>query len=324
MKAAEAAQKPVLKTYYEIPEWLPSDQKEYIDNALGTMVEILRFARKDESTVTDYQTYTKPFLIYCWTELAKPAEQATYHEIRTFLDTIQLERNLSDRTMDHAISQIFSLYALAFERSDFNRNLVPYRKFTQYIAFVPTIEEVEQLINAIDDDKRHVMVIIMYSCGLRISEVCSLKFGDIIKSRKLIHVRPSKNHKDRYTRLPDKCLQSIEDYAQKYFIKRHIHVNSDSWLFTEQKCTARHIYSTYVGDHLKDYEERLGWEHHFTCHTFRRAFATHNFLQGNMTLDELSVALGHSDTRTTMIYVESSALWLENRTHKNAIDSMNI
>ena len=168
------------------------------------------------------------------------------------------------------------------------------------------------------------MCVTMFAAGLRVSEVCRLRFGDIEKSRGRIHVSPSKRRKERYVEMPQECLGSITRYCMTLPAETRRSLTADSWLFPKQRSLDSPIYTNYVADHIRDIEDSIGWDHRFTSHTFRRAYATHNFLDGNMTMEEIQAALGHDNVSTTRLYVRQGVSSLQTRRHSNSITGMRL
>ena len=295
-------------------------QKQTIDTLTAEMTEILMFGKRAEHTIVTYKTYAVPFMEYCFDELDKHPKLATEKDVRSFLNTIQVDRELGDRTINNAISSIHFLFEAVLDLK-WNKYKVPFRTFDEFIPFVPTKEEVETFISSVQDLKRKAMFVIMYATGMRVCEVCHLHYGDILRSKKRIHVSPSKRRKERYVELPDKCFEVIMEYCRALPARVKASLTSDSWLFPKQTLSADPIYTDYILRYISSIEDLLGWEHRFTSHTFRRAFATHNFLDGNMTMEEIQAALGHAYISTTKIYVRQWVSALQD-CHRNSIEGM--
>lgn len=131
-----------------------------------------------DHTMKSYQTYLSAYLAFVENTLHKIPSQVSYKEQRRFLEVLQKERNLSDRTMNVAISQLrfFTLYVL---HKPWDDTQLPMRKFDTYLPFVPTKAETKIFISTMTDIKPKAMVALMYSSGLRIGEVCNLRYEDI-------------------------------------------------------------------------------------------------------------------------------------------------
>src|SRR5699024_11910356 len=96
----------------------------------------------------------------------------SWDELRDFIRWLQKNRSLSDRTINACISQLrfFTIYVL---HKPWDPTQLPIRKFDSYLPFVPTKKEVHTFISTLSDPKPKAMVALMYSAGLRVSEVRS-------------------------------------------------------------------------------------------------------------------------------------------------------
>lgn len=86
------------------------------------------------------------------------------------------------------------------------------RKFDTYLPFVPTKEETKIFISTMTDLKPKAMVALMYSSGLRIGEVCNLRYEDIQRKNMRIHITHGKNRSDRYAILSKQALDILTEY----------------------------------------------------------------------------------------------------------------
>lgn len=286
------------------------------------MVDILKFGKRAENTISTYKTYAVPYLEYCFETLGKSPLESNEKDVRSYLSCIQADRELDDRTINNAISSIHFLFASVLGLP-WNKYKVPFLTFDEYVPFVPSKEEMEAFLSAVPDLKRKAMFIIMYASGLRVSEVCSLRYGDIIKSKQRIHIAPSKRRKERFVEMPQACIDAIIQYAGTLRSEVRHSLNTESWLFPKQRSLNDPIYTNFIIDHIPSIEKTLGWEHRFTSHTFRRAFATHNYLDGNLTMEEIQSALGHDNLSTTRLYVRAGASALQKH-HPNSIEGMSL
>ena len=168
-----------------------------------------------DHTMKSYQTYISAYLTFVSDTLHKTPSQVTYKEQRQFLEMLQKKRNLSDRTINVAISQLrfFTLYVLHRPWDD---TQLPMRKFDTYLPYVPSQEDTKLFISTITDLKVKAMVAVMYSAGLRIGEVCNLRYEDISRKNMRIHVTHGKNRSDRYAILSKYALDIMTDYWFAY------------------------------------------------------------------------------------------------------------
>ena len=163
-------------------------------NSFREMISLRGFT---DHTLTSYCTYIRAYLDYLRHFLHKRPEDVTWAELRDYIRWLQKSRNLSDRTINCAISQLrfFTLYVL---HNPWDDTQLPFRRFDQYLPFVPSKAQIVILINAMPDLKQKAMVALMYSSGLRVGEVCHLKYNDVDRKNRRIHISHGKNRSDRY------------------------------------------------------------------------------------------------------------------------------
>lgn len=145
-----------------------------MDEYLKLYREMISLRGLTDHTLKSYSTYIRAYLDYLDSVIRKSPEDVSWEELRDYIRFIQKERNLADRTINTAISQLrfFTIYVLHKKWDD---SQLPMRKFDTYMPFVPTEEQVWNFISTMDDLKQKTMVAIMYSAGLRIGEVCRLR-----------------------------------------------------------------------------------------------------------------------------------------------------
>ena len=137
----------------------------------------------------------------------------------------------------------------------------------------------------------------MYSAGLRIGEVCQLKYKDIDRKSMRIHITHSKNRTDRYAIFSKLALDILTEY---WFVFG----KPMDWLFPKQfKNSDKPIDTFFISRHIYAHEDTLGWEHRLTCHSFRHAFGTHLYENGTDLLT-IKALLGHKSLNSTTIYVQ--------------------
>lgn len=253
-----------------------------------------------DNTIRSYKTYIKPFLSFLSYNSVTP-EDASWQCVRDFLFWIQSERDLSDRTINMIISylQFFYIYVL---HKEWDQTQVPFRKFSVYLPFVPSRQEVLTFISSLEDPKARLAVSILYATGLRLDELCHLKCKDIISSSKKIHVADSKNHQDRFVPMPDLIWQMV----LSYYLGLPKGRKPVTWLFTQQLSISRPMDKQWLQKIILEKRTELGMGGRLTAHSFRHAFATHSYENG-MDLLTLKTFLGHRSLNSTAVYVHLAA-----------------
>lgn len=278
---------------------------------LSTFREMISLRGLTDHTIKSYSTYIRAYLDYLDKVLFKSPDEVSWDELRSFIHWLKSSKSLSDRTVNAAISQLrfFTLYVL---HKPWDPTQLPLRKFDQYLPFVPSQMEVWTFISTIPDLKQKAMLALMYSSGLRIGEVCSLKYQDIERKNMRIHISHGKNRSDRFAILSKNALDILTDYWFSYG-------RPMNWLFPKQHGADKPIDTFYLSRHIHEHECRLGWNHRLTCHSFRHAFGTHLYENG-IDLLTIKTLMGHKSINSTTIYVHLAQSAL--RQCKSPFDSM--
>ena len=261
---------------------------------LNIFREMISLRGLTDHTVKSYSTYIRAYLGYLENVLHKSPEDVSWQELRDYIFWLQRQRNLSDRTVNHCISQIrfFTIYVL---HKPWDPTQLPMRRFDTYLPFVPSQAEVAAFISTIPDLKQKAMVALMYSSGLRVGEVCHLRYADIERRNMRIHITRGKNRSGRYAILSRNALDILTQYWFGYGRPR-------GWLFPKQRDPQKPIDTFFIMRHMRLHEQRLGWDHRLTCHSLRHAFGTHLYENGTDLLT-IKALLGHKSLNSTTIYV---------------------
>ena len=269
-----------------------------MDNYLNSFRKMISLRGLTDHTLKSYCTYIRTYLDYLNNILHKSPEEVSWDELRDYICWLQKSRDLSDRTINGAISKLrfFTLYVL---HNPWDDTQLPMRRFDEYLPFVPSKEETWQFISSMPDLKPKTMVTLMYSSGLRIGEVCRLRYEDVDRKHMRLHITHSKNRNDRYAILSKAALDLLTQYW--FECGRPM-----GYLFPKQRGEDRPIDTFYLSRHIHAHEDRLGWERRLTCHSFRHAFGTHLYENGTDLLT-IKALMGHKSLNSTTIYVHLSS-----------------
>jgi integrase/recombinase XerD len=153
------------------------------------------------------------------------------------------------------------------------------------------------LLEGLGNVKYRAVITTMYSAGLRISEACSLKPGDIDSKRMLIHVRQGKRSRDRFVMLSHKLLELLRVYWA---------MERPPGIYLFLGLTKRgHVGPETVRHALREATRRVGLHKRVTPHVLRHSFATH-LLEDGADLRTIQVLLGHRSIRSTALYTHVS------------------
>ena len=266
----------------------------------STFIQVLHSRKLSKNTIRVYVSYIKSYLSYLDNIQVSP-ELASYQDMRDFLDWIQSERGLSDRTINMIISylQFFQLYVL---HKDWDKTQIPFRAFNTYLPYAPSPAEVKRFLDAADKPKVKLAIAILYATGIRLDELCHLRCSDIIHSSMKIYIRHSKNHSDRYVPLTESIWQMILSYWYSFPKGKRPKV----WLFTQQRRLDHPMDKQWIQKEILLLRKSLGMDSRISAHSFRHSYATRCYENG-MDLLTLKAYMGHSSINSTCIYVKLAA-----------------
>ncbi|BDU49472.1 tyrosine-type recombinase/integrase [Haliovirga abyssi] len=150
--------------------------------------------------------------------------------------------------------------------------------------------------NSIRNIKHKTALMLIYSCGLRISEAVNIKTADINIDRGLINIVKSKGNKDRVVTLSKQFLIKLEEYKKIYKPKKYLFEGGNG----VEKYSTRSIQSVFKKA-LKD----ANVKRNYTVHSLRHSYATH-LLEKGTDLRIIQELLGHKSSKTTEIYTHVS------------------
>lgn len=265
-----------------------------MDKYLNTFREMISLRGLTAHTLKNYCTYIRAYLDYLSLILHKSPEDVSWPELRGYICWLKKSRNLSDRTVNCAISQLrfFTMYVL---HKPWDNTQLPMRRFDEYLPYVPSKQDTWTFLSAMPDLKQKTMAALMYSSGLRIGEVCSLRYEDVDRKNLRLHITHGKNRHDRYAILSKAALDLLTQYWFAYGRPK-------GFLFPKQNGQDRPIDTFLLSRHIHAHEDRLGWERRLTCHSFRHAFGTHLYEDG-VDLLTIKALMGHRSLTSATIYV---------------------
>lgn len=262
-----------------------------MDESLKNLNLELKLRNFSQKTVKAYNFHVRKFL----STIDKPSQDLNEDEIKHYVSGLLDVGDPS--TVSQAISSIKFYYQTLFGRT-LN---IPYPRKHKKLPEVLTQEEVRRLLDAIKNTKHHLLVELMYGCGLRVSEAVKLKKTQINFDEGVVTIREGKGGKDRHVALP----KTIQNRLKAYLTAR----DDDS----------PHVFNTHRGYlHVKSAQnivenaaKNAGINKRVTPHTLRHSFATHLLEQGT-DLRIIQRLLGHANIKTTQIYTQVSTQFIKN------------
>ena len=239
------------------------------------------------STVFNYSRSVAQISLY----FKKSPLELDPDEINSYLYHLKQNTELSDTYFKHAIYGLrffFRVYDLE-DRALHLPNLKNERK-------LPTVfsqEELRRLFKTPQRLKQRVLLCLIYSAGLRVSEVCKLKLTDIDFDRKQMHIRLSKNNRSRYVVLSELIAKGLKKYIEG--------AKPKEFLFNG-RVKGTPLCHGAVQQSFRLAMKKAEIHKEASVHTLRHSFATHLLEQG-VDIVTIKEQLGHAHIETTMMYL---------------------
>ena len=258
-----------------------------------------------KSTIPDYKDDFKVFLKYF------PNIKTVDDLNDELIDNFIYEQSLNDlksSTISRRISTIKNFF-LFLENEKIATNLVKEVILPKKEKHIPTflsIDEIKNLLSVFDETKPteyrdKTMVLVMYSAGLRVSELINLEKRSINFEEKLITLK-GKGNKERFVPLNYIALEYLNNYLSQN--KNNKVFPKSKYLFINKK-DGKPLTRQYFFVELNKYAKRAGIDKKISPHTLRHSFATH-LLENGADLRVVQELLGHSKIETTQIYTHLS------------------
>jgi integrase/recombinase XerD len=266
-------------------------QKQHLQTFLKSAEEGLILKGYSPKTREAYLGHIKRFL----EGILKDFDQITSDDIRKYLVMLLDEQTKSHSYVNQAISSIKFFFNHVIKSSLIISQLSRPKK-ESILPDVLSKEEVAGILQAVKNRKHQAILCLIYSAGLRISEVVRLKVSDIDRNRMLIRIKQGKGRKDRYSLLSSTAVRVICKYLKSNVVK--------DWLFPGE-IQGSHLTERSVQMIFKAACQRAGIEKDVSVHVLRHSFATH-LLEAGTDLRYIQELLGHRSTKTTEIYTHVS------------------
>ena len=228
--------------------------------------------------------------------IQEKVNQVTDKEVEKYLYHLKKNRNRSISGMKQTVASLKILFTDILKKEIPDSLNIRFRK-EEKIPVVLSEEEVAAVIKAVNNLKHKVILMTIYSAGLRLSECLALTVADMDFDRKQIRIRQGKGKKERQTVLSRTLLSEMKDYLIKFCPK--------IFLFEGQK-GGRYSASS-VQAIMKRAVKKSGIKKHATVHTLRHSFATH-LLENGTDIRFIQELLGHKRLETTQIYTHISKI----------------
>lgn len=257
--------------------------------------ETLRMGGRSEVTIKNYRYAIIRFLNR-YDEKTNISKLTTDDIIKYFKKDF-IDKGLSAATYNVNLAAVRFFYLICFERS-ISKVLLPNSKLRKRFPKIVTKELFLKIINNEDNLEHKCWLLLSFCCGLRISEVATIKIEDIYSKEHKLRVL-GKGNKERFTILPDIVIKFLRLFYQK---KRYTH--KKGYLFIGQNVN-NHICERTIGNYFSSLKKEYNLPPEITEHSLRHSFATY-FLMNGGDLLVLKSMMGHKSLNSTSIYVHLS------------------
>lgn len=232
-------------------------------------------------------------------------KNVTIEDLQHFC-AVLIDLGISARSLARTLSGLRSFYRFLLLEGEVENDpteLLEGPKIARHIPDVLTVEEIDRIISCIDLSKQEAqrnraILEVLYSCGLRVSELCQLKLSSLYLDEGFIRVE-GKGNKERLVPISEKAIKELN-----FWFSERVHIpikpGNEDYVFVSFRRggALTRVMVFYI---IKELAERAGIHKSISPHTFRHSFATH-LLEGGANLRAIQSMLGHESIGTTEIY----------------------
>lgn len=275
--------------------------------------------------IRKYQTFLK----------SKDVNQLTQSDVKAFLTYLAVEKGVAASTQNQAFNALLFLYRHVLRQEFGKIEGVTRAKKSTHIPVVLSRREIDSVLSHLNNPYQ-LAVKLLYGCGLRLSECLQLRLNDFNLDMNTLTIRNGKGKKGRTLPLPESIKQEIllqidqakalhcEDMSDQYagvFLPDRLEVKYPKaatelawqWFFPAKVLTTVpstgekkrfHLHETHLQRAIKRAVGEAKLLKRASAHTFRHSFASH-LLQANYDIHTIQAMMGHSDIRTTIVYLKT-------------------
>lgn len=259
---------------------------------IGKYVEMyskdLELKNYSKNTIENYKSQVYSFLKYFENVATKPSE-ISEAKIKTWL----LEAKTIN-TRKHRISAVKLFYKYT-GKQPLKFKHIEYPKSDKKLPVVLSQEEVQKMFAVCENLKHKVILALLYSCGLRVSELINLKWRNVDRSRMIINIIAGKGNKDRQVMLDSSLIPLLSKYYMQYKTPEYILGGQ----FSEQYS------SRSVGQVMKQLATKANLNKRVYTHLMRHNCFTH-MVENGTDINLIQRLAGHSNVKTTLMYTHIS------------------
>jgi site-specific recombinase XerD len=260
--------------------------------------EALKLKRYSRKTIKIYLGAVKMINIWSISHKNKYVDDMNHDDFRELFLYLNEEKRASASTV-RVYRFALAYYFKNILNAGIDLSFVEGLRNEKHLPIVLSRDEIKRILNCINNVKHRTMIALIYSSGLRLSELVNLRVRDIDLANLSIHVKEGKGKKDRITIFSEKIVDDLKRFIDG---KR-----SDEYVFLSSGKDRQGRYHPLSGRSVEKVLEsalkRAGINKKATPHDLRHSFATH-LLENGISLRHIQVLLGHKNISTTTIYTK--------------------
>lgn len=241
-----------------------------------------------DSTIDNYESQVNCFLSHfdkVFTEPAKINEQA-------IKDWLLEAKTINSRKHRISAVKLFYIYTI---KQPLKFKHIEYPRADKKMPIVLSTAEIQKMFTACENTKHKVILALLYSCGLRVSELINLKWSCIDRSRMIINILQAKGKKDRQVMLPEVLIPLLEQYYKEYRSKEYV-LNGQKDL----QYSSRSVLQL-----MKQLAAKAKIDKRVYTHLMRHNCFTH-MVEAGTDINFIQKLAGHSNVKTTHLYTHLS------------------
>jgi integrase/recombinase XerD len=258
---------------------------------LELMQKYLDEVRYSRRTSESYIPLLELFFKYYY---EKDPDKITNKEVTSFVNDFIINNGYSSSYQNQMISAIKTFYRISVKRKiDWRMFERPRR--SRALPKVFSKDEVRRILSATKNDKHKLLLWMIYSCGLRRSEITNILITDLDRERSILHIRQGKGRVDRIVPVSQKVWEKVDQYISGFTPGKYLFEGQ-----TGERYSSESVYRVF-----KQAMVNAGIKKDVGVHSLRHSYATHLHESG-LDIKYIQELLGHKSTRTTEIYTHVS------------------
>jgi site-specific recombinase XerD len=240
-----------------------------------------------KNSITNYVSCLKYFFSQSKSDHPKNIHEK---EIKEFLG--KFDEPNTQRNYHSAIKKYFDIVLGQYNKFKY----IPYARKNKKLPIVLSQDEVQKMFDVCENTKHKVILALLYSTGMRVSELINLKWENIDRSRMIINIIQAKGNKDRQVGLTPHIIPLLEKYFREY--------KSKEYVLNGQRKNIQYSDRS-VGEVVKQLAEKAGLSKRVYTHLMRHNCFTH-MVENGIDINLIQKLAGHSSVKTTSIYTHIS------------------